>query len=200
MQESFRRIENAVQKQEQVRFLGAGEEVKMRRAYLAYYLRVVEKCTETEIANIFKISRRTVQRYIAAFRRELNLSQQDRTDIVFFYEKEIQRLLEKRERTRNDRWYLAYTDRIMYLQEKIAKLLQFLQGGDVYVQNNFTQIFSHYTADELRGIVENLRKGVVAERPALAVGERASLDQDETERDSQVAFEQRAEGTLDVAS
>ena len=99
-----------------------GEYKRLDRALDFYFLRTIQKKTIVEIAKEHKISPRTVSRYLKYVRNLHGLTDQQKEDIVFFYENEMRTLMEKREGT-SGRIYLQYTDRIIELQEKIAELL-----------------------------------------------------------------------------
>jgi len=97
---------------------------RIDRALDFFFLKNVEKKTLLEIAREHNVSMRTVQRYLKFIKHTLRLTEQQKEDIIFFYENEMKNLMKMRENTVDKtRIYLQITDRILALQDKITELL-----------------------------------------------------------------------------
>jgi len=131
-------------------------ELKESRALSAFFLSTVEKKNQSEIAKILKVHRNTVSKDILQIRQQLQKEKEKITniDIVYFYENELKKLLEKRESTKSHRYYLAYTKMIMELQEKIAEYLRLKEVLHI----------KHEHTGNVEVNITNIVKNVVAER------------------------------------
>ena len=95
-----------------------------------YQMRVLQKMTANEIADIFKISSRTVRRAVHYFSKKNDLSKQTASELIHFYEHEIRMLLQRRAGIRftqksysfASNAYIGITRVIIELQDKVAEL------------------------------------------------------------------------------
>jgi len=116
------------------------QEFKQSRLQSIYDLRVLHKKTFNHIGFVFGISHHTAKRAFDVYSKQVFLSAQTASELIYFYENEIAQLLEKRKKA-TPRTYATLTKLVIEIQEKIAELCKLLDRQPQFNIENHT----HYT-------------------------------------------------------